>query len=210
MNAYADPLWGGLTRSYIPVSTFQLASTPLGAAARASILKNDVAVSDTHPLLRYFRCDAEGRLIMGGPGSVRRLHEPAQVLHLVECVEQLFPQLQGAYTPEFYWGGNVAVTLDHVPHLHDLGSGVYAYLGCNGRGVALAAAMGMLLARLALGAHKQEIPFRFSELKPVPFHAAHPLYVQALTTYYTLKERFKRPSIPPAVRPSTAGRGEIH
>ena len=45
----------------------------------------------------------------------------------------------------------MAVTPDHYPHLHELAPGVLAYLGCNGRGVALATAMGGELARRVLG-----------------------------------------------------------
>jgi glycine/D-amino acid oxidase-like deaminating enzyme len=193
MNGYARDAWPKLERSYIPVSTFQIASEPLPERLRQTILKGNLAVSETHPLLHYFRWDAFGRLVMGGPGSLRPLTRASQVEHLLEGVERIFPQLTGLYRPAYFWGGDVAVTLDHLPHLHDLGSGVLAYYGCNGRGVALASAMGGLLAKAATGAARHELPFRFSAMSPVPFHAAYPLYIQVATTCYLLREHFKRP-----------------
>jgi glycine/D-amino acid oxidase-like deaminating enzyme len=192
MNAYANRAWRGLAESYIPVATYQIATAPLPEPERGRLLRDDIAVSDTHPLLRYFRKDAAGRLVMGGPGSLRPLAQGPQVAHLVLYVERLFPALAGRCRPEFYWGGDVAVTLDHLPHLHDLGDGAFAFLGCNGRGVALATAMGVQLARLAAGAEPRDIPFRFSPLAAVPLHAAYPLYIQAATAWYQLRESLRQ------------------
>jgi glycine/D-amino acid oxidase-like deaminating enzyme len=196
MNAYAlmPGGWSTLSRAYIPVGSFQIASEPLDASTLSTLLQGNVAVSDTHPLLHYFRLDAAGRLLMGGPGiTFRALHSPRQVMPLLEWVERVFPQLREVYRPQCYWGGYVARTLDHLPHLHDLSSGVYAFYGCNGRGVALATAAGAWLARLALGARASEVPLPLTPLRPVPLHAGYPLYIQAARLYYTLKERFKRP-----------------
>jgi len=44
------------------------------------------------------------------------------------------------------WTGRVALTLDHVPHVHKLADGLYSGLGFNGRGVAMATMMGEILA----------------------------------------------------------------
>ncbi len=208
MNAYAAMQggWSALTRAYVPVGSFQLASEPLDPDTRASLLKDNVAVSDTHPLLHYFRLDAEGRLIMGGPGlTLHSLRSPAQVEPLLAWVERVFPGLREVYRPQYYWGGDVARTLDHLPHLHDLRSGVYAFYGCNGRGVALATAAGGWLARLALGARASELPLPLTPLRPVPLHAAYPLYIQAARLFYTLTERFKRSASAPRTATPTVG-----
>jgi glycine/D-amino acid oxidase-like deaminating enzyme len=192
MNAYANRAWPGLERSYVPVSTFQIASEPMDAAVRAGVLLNDVAVADTHPLLRYYRFDAAGRMLIGSVGTLRTLQSPRQVAPLLGYLDRLFPRLRDSWRTAYYWGGHVAVTLDHLPHLHVLDGGLYAFLGCNGRGVALATAMGGLLARLAQGESARQIPFAVTDLKAVPFHAAYPLYIQALLTFYALKDRIKR------------------
>ena len=49
------------------------------------------------------------------------------------------------------WGGDVALTRDHLPGLHLLAPGVMAGLGYNGRGVGMATVMGKVLADWASG-----------------------------------------------------------
>jgi glycine/D-amino acid oxidase-like deaminating enzyme len=169
----------------------QLASEPLAPEVRSRILPSDVVVSDTHSLLHYFRMDAAGRLLMGGPGTLRALHDPKQARPLLEWVEKVFPALGEHYRPRYYWGGDVARTLDHLPHLHELRPGLLAFYGCNGRGVALATAAGRVLARWALGAALAELPLPSSALHTVPLHAAYPLYIQTARLYFTLRERFR-------------------
>jgi glycine/D-amino acid oxidase-like deaminating enzyme len=66
------------------------------------------------------------------------------------------------------WGGKVAVTLDHLPHLHELAPGVHAALGYNGRGVAMATVMGKVLADRVQG--RGAAVFPESPLRPVPLH----------------------------------------
>lgn len=205
MNAYArmQGLGSRLARAYIPVASMQLASEPLAPELRADILRDGVVVSDTHPLLHYFRHDAAGRLIMGGPGTLRALSNPAQMRPLLEWVERLYPSLREHYRPRYYWGGQVARTLDHLPHLHELRSGVLAFYGCNGRGVALATAAGRQLARWALGTRLADVPLPSSRLRTVPLHAAYPLYIQTARAYLTLREQLKRSRRPAAGRQRT-------
>ncbi len=194
MNAYAQLQGVGsrLSRAYIPVASMQLASEPLPAEIRSAVLKTGVVVSDTHPLLHYFRQDAAGRLLMGGPGTLRALRQPSQMRPLLEWVEKLFPMLSEHYRPRYYWGGDVARTLDHLPHLHELRPGVLAFYGCNGRGVALATAAGRQLARWALGVRLADLPLPSTRLHAIPLHAGYPLYIQIARAYFTLREHFKR------------------
>jgi glycine/D-amino acid oxidase-like deaminating enzyme len=200
MNAYAHMQGVGsrLSRAYIPVASMQLASEPLPAELRSTVLGSNVVVSDTHPLLHYFRQDAAGRLIMGGPGTLRALRHPGQMRPLLEWVEKLFPALREHYRPRYYWGGDVARTLDHLPHLHELRPAVLAFYGCNGRGVALATAAGRQLARWALGARAADLPLPSTRLRAIPLHAGYPLYIQIARAYFTLREHFKRALAPAA------------
>jgi len=53
-------------------------------------------------------------------------------------------------------GGYVALTTDHVPHLHELAPNLFAGLGYNGPGVAMSTMMGKLLAERVAGAPEEE------------------------------------------------------
>jgi glycine/D-amino acid oxidase-like deaminating enzyme len=169
-NAYTEGLWPRLARSLIPIVSYQVATEPLPDELRRTILPKGHCASDTHRLLKYFCIDPEGRLVMGGRG--RFLENPGRdsFAHIVQSIERYFPQ--AAHTPlQFYWSGRVALTLGHFPHIFDLGPGMWAGGGYMGRGVAMASAMGSLLAQCASGADVASLPFPPTKPKPIPFHA---------------------------------------
>src|SRR5260370_1049736 len=58
-------------RPVIPVSSYTAATRPLSDDLRRTILPKGQAVSDSRRLLRYFRLDAAGRMVLGGPGRTR-------------------------------------------------------------------------------------------------------------------------------------------
>jgi len=70
------------------------------------------------------------------------------------------------------------MTADHTPHVHEPGPGALVYLGCNGRGVALADRDGTALAKRLIGARWPEIEMPITTLKADPFHALWPVAVK--------------------------------
>jgi glycine/D-amino acid oxidase-like deaminating enzyme len=58
-----------------------------------------------------------------------------------------------------------------LPHCHELAPGVLAFVGCNGRGVALATSIGTELAKALLGAKIADLPMPFTPLDPFPGHS---------------------------------------
>lgn len=176
-NAYsglAAPrgLWGPLSRSVVPVHSSQAATMRLPDAIRARILPGGQGVSDTRRLLRYFRIDPSGRLIMGGRGRSRESSDPATYRTLMDAALDLFPELAGQGW-HFFWSGQVALTADHLPHLHELAPAIFAGLGYNGRGVAMATVMGKLLADRAQGVPADRLPFPTTELRTIALHGLH-------------------------------------
>jgi glycine/D-amino acid oxidase-like deaminating enzyme len=169
-NAYTGALTDVLRRTVVTVPSFQVATAPIPAPLRSTILPDRQAASDTRHLLRYFRLDAGGRLLLGSRGSFSQAPTWHDVQFHYRSVHEIYPQLQGIAF-EYHWGGFVAITRDHLPHLHELGPGLFAGLGYNGRGVAMATMMGTLLARRALGASVEEIGFPVTPVTPMPLHA---------------------------------------
>jgi glycine/D-amino acid oxidase-like deaminating enzyme len=169
-NAYTEGLWPRLARSLIPIVSYQAATEPLSDELRSIILPKGHCGSDTHRLLKYFCIDPDGRLVMGGRG--RFVDEPSRgdFAHIIKSIKLLFPEAAGTRL-QFYWSGRVALTLGHFPHIFDLGPGLWAGGGYMGRGVAMATAMGSLLARIAGGCDTAQLPFTPTKPKPIPFHA---------------------------------------
>jgi len=169
-NAYSDDLWLGLRRTMLPVQSYQVATRPLPEEVRRRILPGGQVVSDLRRILFYFRLDPEGRLLMGGRGPLDDRGDPALFARLEGVTRRFFPQV-GAVQWEHRWSGRVALTADHLPHLHEPQPGVLIGLGYNGRGVAMATVMGKLLADRALGATPAEVGWPITPIRPIPLHA---------------------------------------
>jgi glycine/D-amino acid oxidase-like deaminating enzyme len=168
-DAYTDRLMDPLRRTLIPVPSFQVATEPIPEELRRTILPEGQSASDTWHLLRYFRLDATGRLVMGSRGTFGEVPAAVAARHHYRAVREIFPQLAGIRY-EYHWGGLVGMTRDHLPHLHEIAPGLIAGLGYNGRGVAMATVMGRILADWALGVPGPELPFPVTPLAPIPLH----------------------------------------
>jgi glycine/D-amino acid oxidase-like deaminating enzyme len=190
-NAYTDGLVGALRRTVVPVPSFQVATQPLTPQMLKEILPQGQAASDTWHLLRYFRTDASGRLVLGSRGTFAAAPDLRAIRRHYRAVHEIYPQLQGVPF-EYHWGGWVAITRDHLPHLHELATGVLAGLGYNGRGVAMATMMGKLLAQCALGAPATQLGFPVTPVRPIRLHALSGLGARARIQYLRLVDGWTR------------------
>jgi glycine/D-amino acid oxidase-like deaminating enzyme len=185
-NGYSDELWPGLKQTIVPARSCQIATAPLPSDVLARILPGGEAVSDTRRIGNYFRLGPGGRLLMGGRSPFREPRGPRDYAFLREALEAFYPQVS-AVPIEHYWSGRVAMTADHLPHLHEPAPGVIAALGYNGRGVALATSLG-----LAIGAHLIDrinpLPFLASRIKPLPLHGMHEMYGNWAIAYFRLRD----------------------
>jgi len=189
-NGYTDALWPGLARTVVPMISFQAATPPLPPEQGANILREGHSASDTRRLLWYYRRDRQGRLVMGGRAPFREDLGPADAFHLRAAVDRLYPQLAGVPF-EYYWAGRVAMTRDHLPHLHELAPGLWAGLGYNGRGVGLATLFGRWLAELAQGARPADIPFPVTAMRPIPGYPFTRIVARALVRYYRVRDNLE-------------------
>ncbi|MFI0847735.1 NAD(P)/FAD-dependent oxidoreductase [Mesorhizobium sp. IMUNJ 23232] len=190
-NAYTAKLVPGLGRSIIPASSIICSTKPLPDALRHSIMPGGLPISDARRLLNYMRFDPGGRFLIGARGSFG-LHEPESYFHrLRKTATRIFPQLQGIEW-EDAWGGRFAVTVDHVPHLHNPEPGLFVALGCNGRGVAMLSQLGRVLAELADGLPHDQAPFPVQGIRPIPLHFIRRPGLEVVTLWYRTLDAFGR------------------
>ena len=168
-NAYTDDLWPKLRRTIIPVKTWQMATKPLSDNIRRAILPGRHGLSDTRGDLEFARYDWDGRLVSGASLIFDINSENRLRAHVGKRLQKNFPQL-GQVEWEFIWSGFLSMTTDYLPRLHVLAPGVFTWLGCNGRGVALSTAMGSVLADLVRGQPIKDAPLPVTDLKTVPAH----------------------------------------
>ena len=165
-NAYTDTLWPGLKRSFTPIWYFQLATEPLGARI-AGILPEGQGVWDTATVMRSIRRDGAGRLIIGSMGRVhgdttRGLSQRWAQRELA----RMFPAL-GPVRFEEAWDGQIAMTPDHLPRVHELAPGLYTPIGYNGRGITTGTIFGQAIAGLLTGRDAAALPLPITSFAPV-------------------------------------------
>jgi glycine/D-amino acid oxidase-like deaminating enzyme len=185
-NAYTDELWPGLRRTVIPVTSVQVATTPLSDNVRGSILPEGHVLSDTRRLLLYFRLDPHGRLVFGGRGSVRDAAEAAAQERIDGVMRSVFPRV-AEQKREFAWAGKVAVNLDVLPHVSRLAPGLFSAMGYNGRGVAMATTLGAAVGK-QVARQLDPFPFPVEEMRPIPLHALRLPIIAAAAQYYRLRD----------------------
>jgi glycine/D-amino acid oxidase-like deaminating enzyme len=168
-NAYTDDLWPRLRRSVVPVYSGIVCTEPLPASIASRILVGRPVVYESESIPVYYRLDASGRLLIGGRSRLTSLDRPGDFPELIRYATRLWPALRGARWTHG-WNGQVAVTTDSYPHLHQLAPNLVAALGYNGRGVAMATAMGGQIARLVSGSRGDELDMPVTALKPIPMH----------------------------------------
>ncbi|MGI9302917.1 MAG: NAD(P)/FAD-dependent oxidoreductase [Gammaproteobacteria bacterium] len=189
-NAYTDDLWPGLKRAVIPTHFFQLATEPLGHNVRATILPGGQGTWDTHKVMRSFRMDATGRLILGSIGNLPGGAGAFPRRWAARMAARMFPQV-GAQAWTHQWSGRIALTPDRLPRVHMLAPGVFTSLGYNGRGIGPGTIMGKALAEHLLGAPQSSLPVPVSSFHPLAFRnlreAAHEAFFQTFHTGQALR-----------------------
>jgi glycine/D-amino acid oxidase-like deaminating enzyme len=187
-NGFTDDLWPGLRRTIVPVFSSIAATEPLPDDVARQIMPTRSVLYESGHITVYYRVDASNRLLMGGRGPMHWIKDPAAVAYLMRYAARLWPALAGVRWTHG-WNSRVAMTADHYPHVHEPGSGALIYLGCNGRGVALATAMGRQLARRLIGGEAAEIDMPITTPKPIRFHALWPVAVRSVVLYGRIRDR---------------------
>lgn len=186
-NAYTDDLVRGLSKTFVPVRTILVASEPLGANLRESILPGQITFVDKRRLILYFRYDRDGRLCVGDHGPSRDAFTLTDFDNVKKRAAKVFPLLSDV-SWDYHWGGRVAMTKDSLPFMHELAPGLIAGMGYNGRGVAMGSMMGTLLADYLLSDEQTESAFPITRPDKFKMHAFRNIGVSTAIKWFTLRD----------------------
>ncbi len=186
-NAYTGPLAPAIQRSFVPITSWQLATEPLTKDQQSQIIPGRQAVSDTRGDLQFFRYDARGRLVTGSAlmfkaGAQNRL--PRMV---AARLRRAFPAL-GQVQFSHIWSGFVGITTDFFPRFHQLGPDFIGFTGYNGRGVALSIPVGQQLAMALTGTLSQDLAIPFTAPREIPFHTIASRVAPAMLARYRWRD----------------------
>jgi len=190
-NAYLGDLYPALRTAMINVESIQIATDPLPPALDQTVLPSRLPVSDLMDLGVYFRRDDAGRFIIGGSGSLTGTAGPELFAALTRSAMILYPSLKASdFTSQ--WGGQLALTPDHLPRLVTLEDGLHAAYGCNGRGVALMTMMGKIAADRLRGVAQDDLPIATLPPKRYPLHALRLPAMLAVRRFQRLRRALVR------------------
>lgn len=175
-NAYHDNAAGVAKPQFVPVHYFQIATAPLGANLRGSVLPGGEGCWDTATVMSSFRLDAAGRLLLGGIGAADSVGGGTHRAWAKRAVHRFFPQI-GDVPIEFAWSGRIAMTGDHIPKILRLGRDGYAVFGYSGRGIGPGITFGKALAETLAGDGEAALPV-------TPVNAHHERFAAAKALYY--------------------------
>jgi sarcosine oxidase len=188
-NGYTERLVPGLKQSIIPMNPIQIATEPLPDDVYDSILPGGETISDSRRVIMYARREPENRIVYGGLG---RLRNGALVGYdwLQRDAVRVFPQLAGfKWTNK--WGGRIALTADHLPHIHEPQENLLVGLGYNGRGVAMSFVVGRAIAEHILGQQESDLPLPLSKIKPFPMRSAKLFGMETAISFMRLMDRLE-------------------
>jgi glycine/D-amino acid oxidase-like deaminating enzyme len=182
-NGYTDDVWPGLRRSVVPVFSAIVASEPLPEP----LMPTRPSLYELGRVTVYYRFDRANRLLMGGRSVQRDITGPDELRHLIGYAERLWPEMRGVPWTHA-WSGQLAITPDHYPHVHEPDESALVCLGYNGRGVAMSTAMGPQLAKRVIGGATAPIDMPITTLKEIPFHALWRSAVTARVVYGRVRD----------------------
>lgn len=189
-NGYTDQLFKGLRETVVPVVSIQGATQPLTKAQIDTILPQRQTFADTRRVIFYFRKAADNRLVFGSAGNNPDKPGISDRQRLIKGLRTVYPQFP-ELDIDYIWGGRIAVTRDHLPHIHELAPGVITGLGCNGRGVAMASAMGQQLALWALQRNSETLGLPVSPMLKFPLHRFHRIGVRTTVWWSMFRDRLE-------------------
>jgi glycine/D-amino acid oxidase-like deaminating enzyme len=178
-DAYSTGPWAQVRREQLHLPYFNLATRPLSANLRRSVLPNCEGCWDTKDILSSFRMDQAGRLVFGSVGALRGTGIAVHKAWARRSLKRLFPQL-GDVEFEAEWYGKIGMTDNALPRFHKFGHNTIGFSGYNGRGISPGTNFGKVLARHILGEIAEaDLPLPLTQVKEQGFRTAREAYYEA-------------------------------
>jgi sarcosine oxidase len=190
-NAYSGDVWPSLARSVVPFLVHGAVTETLPAETLGRILPGGQPLTDTRRLYSGVRKFGQS-LHLSIDGAAFRPGVAAPQNGVRMRLKELYPWMPTPLVVES-WSGWIALTADQYPHIHKLDKGVWAGIGCNGRGLAASHLIGRDLAHLALGGNEDATAFPVTPLRPFRLHDAAAFVVAAAAASKRWLDRMDAP-----------------
>jgi glycine/D-amino acid oxidase-like deaminating enzyme len=190
-NGYTGGLTPALRRRVVPIASHIIATEELPRDLAASLIPKGRTLSDTRRVLCYYRMSPDGRrMVFGGRARFTQVDATVSAPILHRYMTDRFPQLRGVKVTHA-WTGNVAFTLDALPHMGQRDDLHYC-LGCNGSGVAMMTYLGWQTARKIARVANYACSFDTEDFPDHPLYSGNPWFLPVVGGYYRLRDSLDR------------------
>lgn len=191
-DAYTNQLVPEVAQSYVNVASAQIATDPLPPSLQQRLLPLRAGISETRKITYYCRIDPEGRFVIGGRGRHSDRLDPATYAQLRQAACQRFPELHDVAF-NHGWACRVGMTIDDLPHLHQLADGLWTAYGYCGRGMAIGTALGRVLGQAVCGTPAAALEFPVTPVKRLPLYPIRQISAMAALQWYRLRDAMGYP-----------------
>ena len=190
-NGYTGDVTPELKRRVVPVGSYIIATEELPPDLAKTISPKNRSFADTRRVLTYYRMSPDGkRLIFGGRAKFGHTDPVETAPILYGFMTDRFPQLKGTRITHA-WTGNVAFTLDEMPHMGKFDNMHYA-LGCNGSGVAMMSYLGHQTARKIAGKVNHVCAFDRPEFPDHALYTGNTWFLPWIGRYFRTRDWIDR------------------
>lgn len=168
-NAYEEHL-NNNNKLYTPLYFCQLASDPLTDEQQQRCLPEHNGCWDSGAVMRSFRTDAQGRLIVGTVGNIHNSDASGFKKWTEHVVKNTFPEL-GKLEYRYGWSGRIAKSHNNIPQILELDENIIQVMGYSGRGIAGGTVVGRELAKYISGdITQQALALPVNQAKNISFN----------------------------------------
>lgn len=190
-NGYTGDITPQLKRRVVPIASHIIATEQLPPDLAASLIPKKRTLADTRRVLCYYRMSPDGkRMIFGGRARFTQVDAETSAPILHRFMTDRFPQLKEVRLTHA-WTGNVAFTLDALPHMGRQDD-MHYLLGCNGSGVAMMTYLGHQTARKIAGLANYECAFDAPDFPDHPMYSGNPWFLPAIGSWYRFRDNVDR------------------
>ena len=190
-NGYTGDITPQLKRRVVPVGSYIIATEELPPDLAATLSPKNRSIADTRRVLTYYRMSPDKkRLIFGGRAKFGHTDPVETAPILYQFMTDRYPQLNGVKITHA-WTGNVAFTLDEMPHMGKFDNLHYA-LGCNGSGIAMMTYLGQQTARKVAGISNRVCAFDRPEFPDHPLYNGSTWFLPFVGRYFRARDWIDR------------------
>jgi glycine/D-amino acid oxidase-like deaminating enzyme len=190
-NGYTGKATPQFRKRVVPLGSYIIATEELPPGMAKALSPRNRSFVDTRRILTYYRLSPDGkRMIFGGRARFGATDpmETAPLLH--KFMVDRFPEMKDVKITHS-WTGNVAFTLDELPHMGKF-EGLHYALGCNGSGVAMMSYLGHQVARKILSSSNHICAFDQPEFPTHPLYNGSTWFLPYVGAYFRARDWLDR------------------